>query len=91
MSIVEEINQVHAEYIEHHGSEPNVAFVKIHWKDDDDESEYTETIAIDGVDAIHDEDILFYCNSLQGLIGLTNEGPGEDFIVTQFINFDNID
>lgn len=91
MSLVEEINQAHAEYIERTGKTPNVAYVKVHWKDDNDESEYTEAIAIDGVDAIHDEDILFYCNSLQGLIGLTTEGPGEDFIVTQFINFDNID
>lgn len=90
MSLVEEINQAHAEYIERTGKTPNVAFVKIHWKDDDDESEYTETIAIDGIDAIHDEDILFYCNSLQGLIGLTTEGSGEDFYVSDFINFDNI-
>lgn len=91
MSLVEEINQAHAEYIERTGKTPNVAYVKVHWKDDHDESEYTEAIAIDGVDAIHDEDILFYCNSLQGLIGLTTEGPGEDFYVTNFINFDNID
>lgn len=89
--LIQEIEDAYVEYIEHHGSEPNVAYVKVHWKDDHDESEYTEAIAIDGVDAIHDEDILFYCNSLQGLIGLTTEGPGEDFIVTQFINFDNID
>lgn len=90
MSIVEEINQAHAEYIERTGKNPNVAYVKVRWKSDNEESESTESIAIDGMDAIHDEDILFYCNSLQGLIGLTTEGSGEDFIVTTFIGFENI-
>ncbi|MBQ0074910.1 MAG: hypothetical protein KBT34_12040 [Prevotella sp.] len=85
MSIVEEINLAHAEYIERTGKNPNVAYVKVRWKSDNEESDNIEAIAIDGVDAIHDEDILFYCNSLQGLIGLTTEGPGEDFIVTTFI------
>lgn len=91
MSIVEEINQAHSEYIREHGCNPNVAYVKVRWKSDQEESDYTETITIDGVDAIHDEDILFYCNSLQGLIGLTSEGPGEDFIVTTLIGFENIE
>lgn len=91
MSIVEEINQAHAEYIERTDKNPNVAYVKVRWKSDNEESDSTETIAIDGVDATHDEDILFYCNSLQGLLGLTTEGPGEDFIVTTFIGFENIE
>ena len=91
MSIVEEINLAHAEYIERTGKKPNVAYVKVRWKSDQEESDNTEAIAIDGVDAIHDEDILFYSNSLQGLIGLTTEGPGEDFIVTTFIGFENIE
>ena len=91
MSIVEEINLAHAEYIERTGKKPNVAYVKVRWKPDDEESDNTEAIAIDGVDARHDEDILFYCNSLQGLIGLTTEGPGEDFTVTTFIGFENIE
>lgn len=91
MSIVEEINQAHAEYIERTGKTPNVAYVKVRWKSDNEECDSTETIAIDGVDAIHDEDILFYCNSLQGLLSLTTEGPGEDFIVTTFIGFENIE
>ena len=91
MSIVEEINLAHAEYIERTGKKPNVAYVKVRWKSDDEESDNTEAIAIDGVDARHDEDILFYCNSLQGLIGLTTEGPGEDFTVTTFIGFEKIE
>ena len=91
MSIVEEINLAHAEYIERTGKKPNVAYVKVRWKSDDEESDNTEAIAIDGVDARHDEDILFYCNSLQGLIGLTTEGSGEDFTVTTFIGFENIE
>lgn len=91
MSIIEEITQAHSEYIERTGKNPNVAYVKVRWKSDNEEIDYTETIAIDGVDAIHDEDILFYCNSLQGLIGLTAEGLGEDFIVTTFIGFENIE
>lgn len=91
MSIVEEIYQAHAEYIERTSKIPNAAYVKVRWKSDNEESDCLETIAIDGVDAIHDEDILFYCNSLQGLIDLTTEGPGEDFTVTTFIGFENIE
>ena len=91
MSIVEEINQAHAEYIERTGKNPNVAYVKVRWKSDNGESDNIEAIGIDGVDAIHNEDILFYCNSLQGLIGLTTEGPGEDFVVTTFIGFENVE
>ena len=91
MSIIEEIKQAHAEYICEHGSNPNVAYIKVRWKSDNEESDILETIAIDGVDAIHDEDILFYCNSLLGLLSLTTEGPGEDFIVTTFIGFENIE
>lgn len=91
MSIIEEINQAHAEYIERTGKHPNVAYVKVRWKSDQEESENIEAIAIDGVDAIHDEDILFYCNSIQGLIGLTSDGPREDFTLTTFIGFENIE
>lgn len=91
MSIIEEMTQAHSEYIREHGYNPNVAYVKVRWKSDQEESDNIETIAIDGVDARHDEDILFYCNSLQGLIGLTTEGPGEDFTVTTFIGFENIE
>lgn len=91
MSIKAEINKAYVDYIHEQGYTPNAAYVKVHWKSDQEESDYTEIIAIVGVDAIHDDDILFYCNSLQGLIGLTNEGSGEDFIVTRFIGFDNIE
>ena len=79
-------------YLELNERAPNVAYVKVRWKSDSEESDYTETIAIDGVDSTHkDEDILFYCNSVQSLIGLTVEKSGEDFYITNFIGFDNID
>lgn len=86
-TLIEEIKKACSEYIEEHGEDPNVAYVKIRWRNEQDEFE--ETIAINGVEEL-DEDIFYYCNSVNDLTGLTEEGPGEDFHVTGFYGFDRI-
>lgn len=87
MTIIQEIDNSYNEYIQQNHTTPNVAIVNVKWNDG--ETSAPEMIAINGVDAL-DDDILFYCNSLQGLKELTSENCGEDFIVINLIGFDNI-
>lgn len=88
-TIIKEIEEAYSDYIKEYGKYPNVAYVKVRWRNEQDE--FTETIAVDGVDELHDEEILYYCNSVSGLIDLTSEGSAEDFCVTGFICFDTIE
>ena len=84
--ITKEIDEAYSEYLSEHREEPNVAYVYVRWNGEEDE--FVETIAVNGVDEMPDEEILFYCNSVEGLKSLTSEGSAEDFTVTGFISFD---
>lgn len=88
-TIIKEIEEAYSDYIKEYGKSPNVAYVKVRWRNEQDE--FTETVAVDGVDELHDEEILYYCNSVSGLIDLTSESSAEDFCVTGFICFDTIE
>lgn len=84
--IAKDIDEAYALYLNEHHRNPNVAYVYVRWNGEEDE--FVETIAINGVDEMPDEEILFYCNSVEGLKSLTSEGSAEDFTVTGFISFD---
>ena len=83
-----EIDEAYSDFQKEYGRVPNVAFVYVRWNGEEDE--FVETIAINGVDEMPDEEILFYCNSVEGLKSLTSEGSAEDFTVTEFISFDRL-
>lgn len=88
-NLIKEIEEAHSDYIKRYGKSPNVAYVTVRWRNEQDE--FNETIAVDGVDELPDEEILYYCNSVSGLINLTSEDSAEDFRVTGFICFDTIE
>lgn len=88
-ALCDEIDNMYEEYINDYHKTPNVAYVEVKWLDNGNTC--CDYIGINGVDEIYDEDILFYCNSIEGLKGLTGKGGLEDFIVTKVICLDNID
>ena len=86
--VTKEIDEAYSEYLSEHREEPNVAYVYVRWNGEEDE--FVETIAINGVDEMLDEEILFYCNSAEGLKTLASKGTAADFTITGFISFDRI-
>jgi len=89
--LTDEFDTAYAEYVDQNMKRPEVAYVKVKWDDDGETSDSIETIVINGVDALaNDEDILYYCNSVAGLRELTTSGSGADFIVTELIGFDSL-
>lgn len=68
------------------GEYPQYADCVVRYNDDGGTIE--TTIKLDcGVDEDEDDAIFFYCNGLNDLKGLTNEGPGTDFTVIEIISF----
>lgn len=89
-SLIQEIKDAYNEFVAGNGCEPKYAEVKIKWYDDSFVSDNIETIVVNGCDVLdNDEDILFYCNSVNGLIALTNDASIADFLVVEFFGFYN--
>lgn len=78
------INAQYREFTETNGIEPHYVNCRIVWKDD---RKYCDTRIMLSADSGSDEeDIFFYCNSLNGLLSLVEHGK-EDFIVTECHGF----
>lgn len=58
----------------------NLVNCTIRWKDDGNTLDVTIKLSSDVGD---DDDIFFYCNSYNDLMGLMDEDNGEDFVVTK--------
>lgn len=80
------IEQSYETYVQENGKNPSVARVQIQWKDDGNTCEVN--IYIDGCGTLEgtDDDIFYYCDSVEDLISLSEDGV-EDFIVTDFYYF----
>nr|DAY86326.1 MAG TPA: MqsA [Caudoviricetes sp.] len=72
------------EFVKNNGKEPHYANCHIVWKDTNDN--YDVKIQLSG-DTGEDDDIFFYCNSLDGLKSLAIYDC-EDFIVTEINSFE---
>lgn len=84
--IQEEIQKEFDEFVKNNGKEPHYANCEIVWKDTDGSQEVK--IQLSG-DTGEDDDIFFYCQSLNGLKSLATFGC-EDFIVTEINSFEQI-
>ena len=73
-------------FVKENGKEPHYANCHIVWKDTNDN--YDVKIQLSN-DTGEEDDIFFYCNSLNGLKSLATFG-GEDFIVTEINCFEQI-
>lgn len=96
MTIIEEINRAYSEYITARRTAPNIAMVKVQWNDNEYPEDAVQEICIGDYDEsvpsnIKDDDILFYCSNVMGLLNLTCEDNGEDFVVKEFIGFDYVE
>lgn len=78
-----EIQQEFDTFVKENGKEPHYASCEIVWKDTNDY--YDVKIQLSN-DTGEDDDIFFYCSSLNGLKSLATFG-GEDFIVTEINSF----
>ena len=74
------------EFVKNNGKEPHYANCEIVWKDTDGSQEVK--IQLSG-DTGEDDDMFFYCQSLNGLKSLAAFGC-EDFIVTEINSFERI-
>lgn len=79
-----EIQQKFDLFVKDNGKEPHYANCRIVWKDTNDY--YDVKIQLSG-DTGEDDDMFFYCHSLNGLKSLATFG-GEDFIVTEINSFE---
>lgn len=78
------IDTRYREFIEANKSEPHYVNCRIVWKDD---RKYCDTkIMLSADSGADEEDIFFYCNSLNGLFSLAEHGK-EDFIMTECYGF----
>lgn len=73
-------------FVNENGKEPHYAKCHIVWKDTNDH--YDVKIQLSG-DTDEDDDMFFYCQSLNGLKSLAAFGV-EDFIITEINNFERI-
>lgn len=81
-----EIQKKFDEFVRKNGKEPHYAICEIVWKDTDGSQDVK--IQLSG-DTGEDDDIFFYCQSLNGLKSLATFGC-EDFIVTEINSFEEI-
>lgn len=68
---------------------PKYAEVKMYWEDDGPDEIQSDVIALHKYDIDTDDDdaILFYANSVEGLLELMKKDNGSDFVVTDVIGF----
>jgi hypothetical protein len=93
MELKQEIISAYNDYVTSKGVIPNIANVKIKWNDEDKPCDLIQEICLDDYEEdkptnVKDEDILYYCSSVNGLLELTHEDNGSDFIIVEFISFD---
>ncbi len=81
-----DVDKALEEYTTENGHQPQSACCSVVFKDDMSEGEQTFQLSSGG-DPETDWWIFFYCDSLEGLIGLANPDNGEDFIITGFSYF----
>lgn len=81
-----EIQKKFDEFVKMNGKEPHYADCQIVWKDTDGSQDVK--IQLSG-DTDEDDDMFFYCQSLNGLKSLAAFGV-EDFIITEINNFERI-
>ena len=81
------IQQEYNAFVNENGKEPHCAICVIVWKDTNDY--YDVKIQLSD-DTGEEDDIFFYCNSLDGLKSLTTFGV-EDFIVAEINCFQSLD
>lgn len=85
-SLIRQMDEKYQAYRCETGGYPQYADCVIRFNDDGNTIE--TTIKLDcGVDEDEDDEIFFYCNGLNDLKGLTEEGPGTDFTVIEIIRF----
>lgn len=78
------IDTQYREFVETNDTEPHYVNCRIVWKDD---RKYCDTrIMLSADSGADEEDIFFYCNSLNDLLSLVEQGK-EDFIVTECYSF----
>lgn len=82
-----EIQQKFDAFVKENGEGPHYVNCHIVWKDTNDN--YDVKIQLSN-DTGEDDDIFFYCSSLNGLKSLATFG-GEDFIVTEVYGYENFD
>ena len=75
------------EFVKKNGKEPHYADCEIVWKDTNDY--YDVKIQLSG-DTGEDDDMFYYCHSLNGLKSLATFGC-EDFIVTEINSFESFE
>lgn len=82
-----EIQRKFDAFVKENSKEPHYANCHIVWKDTNDH--YNVKIQLSG-DTGEDDDIFFYCHSLNGLKSLATFGV-EDFIMTEVYNFEYLE
>jgi len=74
---------------DNNGQKPNRAVIKMAWEDGDNtENGWQEDIiALEELDELDDDNILFYAFGLEGLLELMRPNNGNDFIVVEVEKF----
>lgn len=85
MEIRQEIGGLYLKFYSEQGCEPHYADCVIRWCDTLETVEVRIDLAMDS-DTEKDDEIFFYCNSLEDLKSLTDKG-GEDFTVARCLDF----
>lgn len=83
--IRKEIDSLYMEYRSENGHEPHYADCVIRWRDDLETEEVRIALAMDS-DTEMDEEIFFYCDSINDLKSLADNGKG-DFTIIGCLDF----
>ena len=73
------------EFINENKTEPNYALCLIKYHND--ENTFEDIIKLSCDDGNDDDEIFYYCNGLEDLVSLFEEGSGEDFRICEVIRF----
>lgn len=81
-TLLETAQELREEYVREYGREPDCAWCEIKYLDDDTTIEVTISLYDNTPDGWEDDDIFYYTSGIESLCSLAEEGPGEDFVLT---------
>ena len=81
------MEQLYKEFYKENGCEPRFADCVVEYTDTRDTVEVIIKLSCDVVEE-EDDSIFFYCNGLNDLKSMTDEGTGCDFVITEICGFE---
>jgi len=84
--VVTQMASAYYSHLDHTGNYPEYAKCLIQYKDNDDT--VIEKFKLDNGTTDEDDDVFYFCSSIEDLKGLADPDGSEDFFITEFLGFE---